>query len=334
MSKNLALLAIVAFALLSARPAEAAITLKFGTVAPQDSPWGKDLKQWAKEVSDDTGGEAQIDFQWNAQAGDEALMVQKMRTGQIDGALVTPLGLGQTGVNDVFLFALPGLFTSWQKVDAAREAVKDDLTKQFDQKGFTIVGWSDVGVLRQMTAGFEIHHPADLRGKGLFFYAGDPITPKLYAAIGGINAKQLTLTEVLPALTQGSINVVTAPPLGAEQLQWATHLDHISTQTLSYAIGALIMSSTRVASLPPKIKAAVLTRGAEACERLQKKIRYADEQAFRRMKTNKSAYEPSAADVAEWTPVFQNLARQMRGTVFTPALFDKVVALSGNPLAK
>jgi hypothetical protein len=42
----------------------------------------------------------------------------------------------------------------------------------------------------------------------------------------------------------------------------------------------------------------------------------------------------SPADVAEWTPVFQNLARQLRGPVFTPALFDKVVALSGNPLAK
>jgi TRAP-type C4-dicarboxylate transport system substrate-binding protein len=319
---------------LSSAPASATTTIKIATVAPQDSPWGKDLKQWAKDVAEDTAGEAEIDFQWNAQAGDESLMVQKMRTGQIDGALVTPLGLGQTGVNDVFLFALPGLFTSWQKVDSARVAVKDDLARQFEQKGFTVVGWSDVGILRQMTAGFEIHHPSDLRGKGVFFYSGDPITPKLYSTIGGITAKQLMLTEVLPYLTQGTVNVITAPPLGAEQLQWASHLDHISTQTISYAIGALIMASPRVSSLPPKIKTAVLTRGAEACDRLQKKIRYADAQAFARMKTSKVAYEPTAADVAEWTPIFQNLAKQLRGTVFTPALFDKVVELSGNPMAK
>jgi hypothetical protein len=42
----------------------------------------------------------------------------------------------------------------------------------------------------------------------------------------------------------------------------------------------------------------------------------------------KQAYEPSAADAAEWTPVFENVRKQLRGTVFTPALFDKVVALA------
>lgn len=330
MSKKLLFLLSAAVVVAVAAPAFATTTIKIGTVAPQDSPWGKDLKQWARDVSGDTGGEVQIDFQWNAQAGDETLMVQKMRAGQIDGALVTPLGLGQTGVNDVFLFALPGLFSSWAKVDQARDAIKDDLARQFDQKGFTIVGWSDVGVLRQMSQGFEIHQPSDLRGKGLFYYAGDPITPKLYATIGGINARQLTLTEVLPALTQGAVNMVTAPPLGAEQLQWASRVDHISTQTISYAIGALIMASPRLDELPPKLKSAILTRGAQACDRLQRKIRYQDDKAFQAMKASKTVYSPTDADVAAWTPVFVKVARELRGSVFTPALFDKVVALSGN----
>ena len=62
-----------------------------------------------------------------------------------------------------------------------------------------------------MSVGFEIHHPADLQGKGVFFYSGDPVTPKLYAAIGGITPKQLTVNEVLPTLTGGAINVLIAP---------------------------------------------------------------------------------------------------------------------------
>ena len=57
--------------------ARASTTLKIGTLAPQDSPWGKKFKRWAKDVSADTNAELNLDFQWNGQAGDEVLMVQK-----------------------------------------------------------------------------------------------------------------------------------------------------------------------------------------------------------------------------------------------------------------
>src|SRR5580704_10434926 len=87
---------------LGAADAHAATTLKFGTLAPGDSAWGKEFKKWAKDVSDDTNGELILDFQWNGQAGDETLMVQKIRTGQLDAAAVSALGLAATGVTDIF----------------------------------------------------------------------------------------------------------------------------------------------------------------------------------------------------------------------------------------
>lgn len=327
MSKTHLTFAALALLMTHAVPALATTTLKVGTLVPQNSPWGKDFKQWAKEVSDDTGGEVKLEFQWNGQGGDEALLVQKIRAGQIDGAAVSPLGLGATGVNDALLFSLPGLFSSWAKLDVARDACQDDLAKEFEQKGFHVVGWSDVGALREMSVGVEIHHPTDLRGKGMFFYAGDPITPRVYSVIGGITAKRLDVMEVLPALTAGAVNVVMAPPLGAEQLQWATRFDHISTQTLSFAIGAVIMSASRLKSLPAPLRQAVLARGAETTARLQTKIRNLDDEAFSRMKKRMTAYDPSAAEVAQWRPIFTTVARQLRGTTFTPALFDKVVSL-------
>src|SRR5579883_1583174 len=92
---------IAAVAVFSTHEAGATTTLKIGTLAPGDSAWGKEFKKWAKAVSDDTGGELQLDFQWNGQAGDEVLMVQKMRSGQLDGAAITSVGLAQTGVTDV-----------------------------------------------------------------------------------------------------------------------------------------------------------------------------------------------------------------------------------------
>src|SRR5271165_6119787 len=242
LGKLLATFATVAFALGISAAADAATTLKFGTLAPGDSAWGKEFKKWAKDVSDDTSGELQLDFQWNGQAGDEVLMVQKIRSGQLDGAAVTAVGLAQTGVTDVLLFQMPGLFANWGKLDATRNAMRADFDQQFQQKGFTVLGWGDVGAAKTMSIGFEVHHPSDLQGKGCFFLAGDPIGPKIYATIGGINAKQVTVPEILPNLTNGSIQVLTVPPIAAEQLQWASRVTHINTMTTGFGIGAIIVS--------------------------------------------------------------------------------------------
>ncbi len=158
------------------------IVVKIGTLAPADSLWAHEFKKLAKAIEGDTNGELKLDFQWNGQAGDEVLMVQKIRTGQLDAAAVTALGLAATGVPDILLFDLPGLFTSWEKLDAARDALKDEFNKMFEAKGFSVLGWGDVGELKTMTVGFEVHHPTDLRGKGTFFLQGDPIQPKVYSS--------------------------------------------------------------------------------------------------------------------------------------------------------
>ncbi len=308
--------------------ARAATTLKLGTLAPQDSPWGKEFKRWAKDVSADTNGELQLDFQWNGQAGDEVLMVQKIRSGQLDGAAVTAIGLAQTGVTDVLLFQMPGLFASWPKLDAARAAMKDDFNQQFQSKGFAVLGWGDVGAVKTMSVGFEVHHPADLQGKGCYFLSGDAIQPKLFAAIGGITPRQLTVNEILPFLTNGSIAVVPAPPLAAEQLQWASRVTHVNAMTSGFAIGAIIVSAARMQALPAALKEVLNTRGREATDRLTRSIRNLDAQAFARMKATKVVYEPNENEKREWQELFSRVRQQLRGAVFTPAVFDRVVQLA------
>jgi TRAP-type transport system periplasmic protein len=308
--------------------AAAATTLKMGTLAPGDSAWGREFKRWAKDVSDDTGGELTLDFQWNGQAGDEVLMVQKMRSGQLDGAAVTAIGLAQTGVTDVLIFQMPGLFANWGKLDAVRDAMKPDFDQQFQSRGFTVLGWGDVGAAKTMSIGFEVRHPADLQGKNCSFVAGDPIAPRLYAAIGGITAKEVTVPEILPNLKNGGIQVITVPPLAAEQLQWASTVTHINAMTTGFGIGAIIVSSSRVQGLPQKLKDVLTRRGGEAAERLTRSIRNLDAQSFARLKSGKTIYEPNDGEKQEWRDVFARVRAELRGSVFTPAMFDKAVGLA------
>jgi TRAP-type C4-dicarboxylate transport system substrate-binding protein len=316
----------------AASAAQAATSFKIGTLAPQDSPWGKEFKKWAADISKDTNGELQLDFQWNGQAGDDVVMVRKIRSGQLDGGAMGTIGLAETGVTDTLIFQVPGLFSNWAKLDTVRNALTPDLNKQFEAKGFTVLGWGDIGAAKTMTVGFEVHTPKDLQGKGCFFIQGDPIQPKFYSTIGGVTPKQLTVTEILPALTNGSINVLTVPPLAAEQLQWASRVTHIATNTSAFVIGALIVSSARLQALPPNLRDAMLKHYGEMNERLTKTIRNADAQSFARMKASKTSYDLSEAEKKAWTDVFVNVARQLRGTVFSPAFFDRVVQLADPPV--
>jgi TRAP-type transport system periplasmic protein len=279
-------------------------------------------------VASDTDGELSMDFQWNGQAGDEALMVQKIRVGQLDGAIVSGTGLAQTGVADALIFQLPGMFTDWRKLDAVRAAVAEDLNTEFYAKGFIVLGWGDAGAMKAMSVGFEARRPRDLQGKGIFVLAGDPVTPALFSAIGGTAPRSLSVGEILPALTGGSVTVLTASPLLAEQLQWASRITHVCSQTFAFGIGGFLASLARMQALPQRFKDVMAARGAELQGRLEPLVRNLDAQAFARMKVTKTVYDLTDAEKGEWQGVFDKVSLRLRGSVFTPALFDRVATLA------
>src|SRR5215510_7207455 len=151
-------------------------TLKVGTLAPGDSPWGQVFKVWKKAVEERSGNNLQLQFFWNGTQGDENAMVGKMRTGQLDGAAITAIGLGQI-YKQVLVLQLPGLFNDWGKLDSARDQMKASFDQQFDAQGFKILGWGDVGRAHVMSKGFAVKVPDDLKHKNTYYYSGDPIGP-------------------------------------------------------------------------------------------------------------------------------------------------------------
>src|SRR3954471_84295 len=124
-------------------------SIKIGTLAPAESPWGQVFKTWQRALRERTklpdgqkspeGKDYAIDlsFFWNGQQGDEAAMVTKMKSGQLDGAAITAVGLGQIHPQ-ILVLQLPGLFTSWEKLDKARESLKSDFEKAMEAAGFSL----------------------------------------------------------------------------------------------------------------------------------------------------------------------------------------------------
>jgi TRAP-type C4-dicarboxylate transport system substrate-binding protein len=312
---------------LSQEAAAAEHTLKIGTLAPRSSPWGQVFSVWEKAVKEKSGGRIELQFFYNGQQGDEGAMVAKIKSGQLQGAAITGVGLGKIH-KPILALQMPGLFKSWAKLDAARNALKGDFEKGCYDAGFTLAGWGDVGEAHLMSKGFAVRSPNDLQGKKPYMWRDDAIQPSLFQAIGGVTPVPLNVPEVLPNLNTGAVNIVVAPALAAEQLQWASKLDHIVSNTSGFAIGALVMSNKSLDALPADLRAVVTDTGKVAAAALTTRIRNEDAAAFTRMKGKMTVVTLTGEEEAKWNSLFKQVRQRLAQGTFSPELVSKLETLA------
>ncbi len=305
-----------------AREASAAEVVKVGTLAPKSSPWGKVFETWIKAVNEKSSGNMELQFFYNGSQGDEDGMVGKIKSGQLDGAAVTGVGLGKV-YKPILALQMP-LFTSWTKLDKARDAMKSEFEKGAKDAGFMIAGWGDVGLVRTMSKGFAVKVPDDLKGKKPYYIRADSIMPAIYSAIGGVSGVPLNVPEVLPNLNTGAINVINAPCLAAEQLQWAGKLDNLNSQASATAVGALVFSQKRIDALPADLKTILTDTGKVAATALTTKIRSEDDAAFTRLKGKMTVTDPSADDKTKWEAIFKAARAKLAQGTFSSDLVTKL----------
>jgi TRAP-type C4-dicarboxylate transport system substrate-binding protein len=267
---------------------------------------------------------------YNEQQGDEATMVAKIKSGQLDGATLTSVGLARIH-KPVLALQIPGLFRSWAQLDAAREALSADFAKGFADAGFVLGGWGDVGAMHLMTKGAEVRVPEDLRGRKPLTWRDDVIGPVLYQVIGGVTPVPLSVPEVIGALGTGAVDVLGAPALAVEQLQWASKLDTIGEDATVFAIGGMVMSRKRVEALPADLRAILEDTGKVAGAALSARIRKEDAAAFERLKGRMTVVRLREDEKARWATVLKQTGERLGQGTFAPELLVRLGKLAGLP---
>ncbi|MBX3187534.1 MAG: TRAP transporter substrate-binding protein DctP [Labilithrix sp.] len=320
----LAVLATLGFA--KTASADGPNEIKLGTLAPADSAWGKVFKAWSKAVEEESGGKMKLSWYFNGTQGDEIAMVGKMRSKQLDGGAFTATGLSQIYPHIIAL-QMPGLFPTWAKLDAVREKTKGKFTSAFEAEGFRLLGTGDVGIARLMSKGAPVRTPDDLKKMHPFYISGDEIGKKFLETVGVPSPKALGVPSILPGLSSKSIDVINSPPIAAEQLQWAAHVDHINTMASGIGIGALIMNKEKFDKLHDDEKAILKRTGENTGTLLTQRIRGIDEAAYNRLKASKTVVELNDAEKAAWAEVFKKVRSSLKTEGKIKAdVYDEVTA--------
>lgn len=315
---------IAIVALTIAAQASAQTTLKVSTLAPQGSAWMNLFDEAARGVTQKTSGRVKFKFFPGGVAGDERDSIRKVKAGQLHGTAVTSVGLMQI-VKDVRVLELPGMFKSDAELDFVRERLGPTFEKKFEEAGWVLLAWGDVGWVH-LFSGIPIKAKADVSKVKMWVWADDPVVKRLFERLS-VNGVALGLPEVLPSLQTGMINAAYGSALSTLALQWYTKVKFMTGNSISYSIGAAVLSKKAFDALQPADQAVIRGEAERLQTKLIAQIRKDNAAALDALKKQGLQIVPTNGLVSELQGASQQVWQDMVGTLYSQELLDQVKTL-------
>jgi TRAP-type C4-dicarboxylate transport system substrate-binding protein len=310
---------------------EAAL-LRIATLAPEASGAGVIFKAFDKSVRERSGERLKLRLYAGGVAGDERDVIRKMKIGQLEGAALTSIGLGQI-VRSVLVLQMPGLFQNHEQVDKVRSELASEFQSQFKAAGYVLLAWGDVGD-RRVFGKRPMHSPADYKSARPWVWREDPISSELMNIIGA-NGVALGLPEVFPALQTGMVDTVTATAVTALGLQWFRFVKFMSKSTGEPVVGATVVRKPWFDALPVDAQEALREVSESFSNQLRARVRSEDERAAAVLRSRGMQEYDMMDQRAEWEPVLQKLAERMVGKLYSRELLERVYTIAhGRPPQK
>jgi TRAP-type C4-dicarboxylate transport system substrate-binding protein len=303
--------------------AEGKTVLRYATLAPGGSSFGKVLKAWNRSLIKETEGRVELRPYPGGSQGDERDFIRKMRAGQMDAAGVTTIGLGVVA-RPVLVLQAPGVIETYEQLDRVRDTLTARFDAMFREAGFVLLAWSDAGKGRLMSK-TPILRPADLRAARPWAWKDDPIFVEFLKVVGA-NPVRLGVPEVYPALQTGMIDVVPSSALAAVALQWYTRLKYMAKDSFGIVLGASIVKKEKFDRLSTEDQQALLDTAKRAANALDQVVRRDDAQAYEVLIQRGIEVLDTGPHRAEWEAAANETRERLTGRVFSKSLLDEVQA--------
>lgn len=228
----------IALCAVAATASASAAERRIATLAPVGSPWMTILEEGAEELRRATDGRIDIKYYGGGVQGDEKDVVRKIRLGQLDGAALTTIGLGQI-YPGIRVLSLPFMFESEEEMAYVRDKMWEYFRGKFAERGFHLqapggAGWEYV------YSDTPIRSLEDWRKVKMWAWSDDPVVKALFERLK-LNAVPLSVPDLLGALKTGRVTGCYGPPLAAVALQWYSEVSHVSSAPISYTIGSSVV---------------------------------------------------------------------------------------------
>ena len=308
--------------------AEGKTVIRYATLAPSGSTFGKVLKAWSRSLSKETDGRVELRYYSGGSQGDERDFIRKMRAGQMDAAGVTATGLGII-LRPVLVLSSPGLIETYEQLERVRDALTPRFDEMFREAGFELLAWADAGKGRIMSTK-PILRPSDLRSARPWVWKDDPIFAEFLKVVGA-NGVRLGIPEVYGALQTKMVDVVPNSAIGAVALQWYTKLKYMSKDSFGIVMGASIVKKDKFDQLSAADQKVLKDTALRAGKALDTVVRRDDARAFEVLIERGIEPVDTAPYAAEWEAAATQTRERLIGRIFSKSLLMEAEAAAKGP---
>ena len=297
--------------------------LRLGTLAPKNSLYHRQLMDVAEAWRSAQGGNAKFVVFPDGSQGGETELARRMRIGQLQGALLSVVGLREIEPSIAALQSMPLLFKSWDEVDYVREKMRPAMEKKFLDKGFVVLAWGDAGWVRFFSKE-PAFKPEDYQKMKFFAWGGEADQQEIMKSMG-YTPVPLETSDILPSVQTGMINVVPSTPYFALASQVYTMAPNMLEINWAPIVGALVVTKKAWDDMTPETHAAVRLASDKAGAQIRSKARLEVEEAVEAMKKRGLVVnKPNAEQMRAWNELAEKLYPRIRGTLVPAETFDEV----------
>ncbi|MDW7682450.1 MAG: TRAP transporter substrate-binding protein DctP, partial [bacterium] len=258
-------------------------TIKFASLAPDGSTWMKVMRELDSTMRRETGGDVGFRIYPGGVAGDEKDVLRKIRLGQLQSAGFTGVGMGEI-LSQVRIFDSPFLFRNYQEVDFIQQKFFDDFAEGFEQNGFVLLGWADVGFV-YIYSNSPVKSLEDMKDVKMWVWEGDIIAENTFRALG-IKPIPLSVIDVMTALQTGMVDGVYTSPMACIALQWFTKIKYMTEFALADAAGAVLIAKKAFDKLPENYQRILLDQSRIHFAKLMRLSREENQKSIKTLKNS------------------------------------------------
>ncbi|MBD3333934.1 MAG: ABC transporter substrate-binding protein [Candidatus Eisenbacteria bacterium] len=306
----------------------AATTIKIATVAPEGSTWMNVMDELKEKVTEETGGRVKLRFYAGGIQGDELIVLRKMYSGQLHGAGLTGVGLGELAPS-LRVLELPLLFRTQEEVDLVHKKMDPVFESILMDKGFTLLGWSEVGFV-YLFSKEPVRNHADLKQLKVWLWEGDPLAEAFLEELA-VSPVPLAVTDVMTGLQTGLIEAVYISPLGAVALQWYTRVSYMTGVPLTHALGAVVVKNRILEKLSAEDRDTLMRLSDEAFAKLAKQTAQENDRALEVLKERGiTVVEPEPGAQEAFLEIGRRVRQKLTGRLYDRSLLDRVLEVLKN----
>ncbi|MBN2738323.1 MAG: TRAP transporter substrate-binding protein DctP [Spirochaetales bacterium] len=254
--------------------------IRLGSIAPQGSPWVKALQQVADEWKQLSQGKVSLKIYSGGIAGDESVLIRKMKLRQLDAAAITIYGMNQIAKGALAL-STPMLIQNVEQLEYVLEQVGPVFEKQMEEQRFVVLTWAFAGWMHFFSQA-PVLQPDDLRDKKIWVLKENQ-TEAYTWKLAGFNPVPLSAQDVMISLQSGKINTFATSTTSAAASQWFGVANHMLELNWAPMVAGIVISQSAWDKVPANLKAELKASADKAGKLITRESLKLDSEAINTM---------------------------------------------------